>query len=68
MGWGDEGWFKKFSLAVLIGFAVISFWRGVWQLMDIYLLPSNPTASYVISIILGLVILVFTHKTIKELM
>jgi len=62
------GWLKSVSLAILVGFAVILFWRGIWQLMDLYLIPSNPTASYAISILIGLIILIFTHKAIRELM
>ncbi|MBI4159489.1 hypothetical protein HY500_04520 [Candidatus Woesearchaeota archaeon] len=27
--------------SIMIGVAVISFWRGVWELQDIYLFPNN---------------------------
>jgi len=69
--------FKKISkmkthhqifFALLIGFAVISFWRGVWGLMDEYLLPNNYRASLLVSLLLGVVILSFTHYATKELM
>ncbi len=69
--------FKKFSemktkhqilFAVLIAFAVISFWRGVWGLMDQYLFPENYQLSLWVSLIVGLLILVSTHYATKELM
>ena len=61
------GSFKQILFALLIGFAVISFWRGDWGLLDIYLLPNNQSASFWISIIIGIVILTATHYSVKEL-
>ena len=54
--------------AVIIAFAVISFWRGIWGLMDVYLFPENLPLSFFTSFLLGLVILVATHYAAKELM
>ena len=54
--------------AIVIAFAVISFWRGVWGLMDVYLFPDNYQLSLWVSLILGLVILMATHYVAKELM
>ncbi|MFC1727958.1 hypothetical protein ACFLZ7_00660 [Nanoarchaeota archaeon] len=54
--------------AILIAFAVVSFWRGVWGLMDEYLFPGNYELSLWTSLILGVVILVATHYVTKELM
>jgi len=61
------GSFKQILFALLIGFAVVSFWRGVWGLLDLYLLPNNQAASLWISIIIGVVILKATHYAVKEL-
>jgi Fuseless len=60
---------KKIGLlfAILIGFAVVSFWRGVWGLMDEFLFPNNYTLSLVISVALGLAILIYTKYARKEL-
>lgn len=69
--------FKKISqmeskhqtfFAIIIAFAVISFWRGIWGLMDIYLLPKNHELSLWSSLILGIAILTATHYATKELM
>ncbi len=69
--------FKKISkmkfhhqslFAIIIAFAVISFWRGVWGLMDEYLFPENYKLSLWISLISGIVILIATHYATKELM
>lgn len=54
--------------AVVIAFAVISFWRGVWGLMDEYLFPDNYQLSLWASLVLGLAILIATHYVTKELM
>jgi hypothetical protein len=53
--------------SVIIAFAVISFWRGVWGLMDKYLFPYNVELSYWASLFLGLVILLVTGYATKEL-
>ncbi len=53
--------------AILISFAVISFWRGVWGLMDEYLFPNNYGLSLWISLMLGIAILITTHYATKEL-
>lgn len=54
--------------AILIAFAVVSFWRGVWGLMDEYLFPNNYQLSLWISLVLGVVILIVTNYVTKELM
>jgi len=53
--------------AIIIAFAVISFWRGVWGLMDEYLFPNHYQLSLWISVILGVAILVATGYASKEL-
>jgi len=60
--------YKKIFYALLIGIAVVSFWRGVWGLSDIYLFPSNQILSLSSSVVIGLLILFSTHKIIRELM
>lgn len=37
--------------------AVVSMWRGLWQLMDIYLWPDNPKRSNWASFIIGFVLI-----------
>ena len=53
--------------AVVIGFAVISFWRGVWGLLDLYLFPGDLELSFWSSIVIGLSVLVATHYVTREL-
>ena len=53
--------------AIVIAFAVISFWRGVWGLMDEYLFPGNTETSYWVSVVMGLGILIVTGYVAKEL-
>lgn len=46
-------WFA--TLAGLV--AVVSIWRGTWLLMDLYVFPSSPVLSGVVSIGAGIVLL-----------
>lgn len=59
---------KLLVKALMIGLAVIAFWRGAWGLMDIFLFPQYPVFSYIFSIILGMGILLGTHYFVRELM
>jgi hypothetical protein len=43
-------------LVAIIG--VVAMWRGLWQLMDIYLWPENPKRSNWASFIIGFVLIV----------
>jgi len=58
---------RRVFSAVVIGFAVISFWRGIWGLMDLYIFPNNYTFSLWISVLIGVVILYLTKHLIDEL-
>ena len=42
---------------IVIIFAIIMLWRGVWGLLDTYLFPGSPTFSYLTCITIGAVIL-----------
>jgi hypothetical protein len=54
--------------AVVIAFAVISFWRGTWGLMDLYLFSHDYNLSLWASVVIGILILVATNYATKELM
>jgi len=53
---------KRVTETLLIASGVVFFWRGAWGLMDLYIHPSNPLLSYLISVGLGIGILSFTHQ------
>ncbi len=59
--------FKTVASALILGFAIVAFWRGAWGLMDVYLLPENPAASYGVSIFAGIIILLATKNLIKHI-
>jgi hypothetical protein len=61
-----ENRFIKTLYALIIGFAVISFWRGIWGLWDLYVYPTNLELSLWISAIAGIIILFATHHLITE--
>jgi len=54
-----------FSLIVMSG--MIGLWRGIWGLLDMYLLPNNLGISYTLSLLLGIVVISITHYTIDKL-
>ena len=58
---------QSFSYVMLIGTSVVLFWRGAWGLMDLFIFPNNAFLSYLVSLIAGIAILVFTHKLVDEL-
>ena len=58
---------KQASITIILAFAIVSFWRGVWGLMDIYLFPSNLTLSLTASILIGLVLIYSIKHKLKPL-
>jgi len=58
---------NKVVFALIIGIAVILFWRGVWQLADLLIFPNNALFSNISSLIIGLIILLSARHIIKEL-
>lgn len=53
--------------SLLIGIGVISFWRGIWELSDIYIFPNNLELSLWTSVIIGALIVFGSRHAIKEL-
>jgi len=58
----------KILFAILIGFSVVSFWRGAWGILDVFVFPNNYTLSCITSLILGISLLAITNYIIEELM
>jgi hypothetical protein len=58
---------KKVIYTIIIAFAIISFWRGCWHLMDFYLFPNNELVSALVSIFLGILILSSTKNLVNHL-
>ncbi len=58
---------REVFYTIIIAFAIISFWRGVWGLMDMYLFPSHEVLSFLISVVIGIAILYETENLKKRL-
>jgi hypothetical protein len=58
--------YPTYNVIVII-LAIIMLWRGFWGLLDTYLFPGSPTFSYLVSIILGAVILYLDGFSIDNL-
>jgi len=59
--------FKRNIEFFLIVVGIVLVWRGVWGLSDIYIFPEIPTLSFILSIVIGLVILVIHNKRKKDI-
>lgn len=53
--------------SIVIGAAIIMFWRGLWGLMDLYLFPGNPALSFITSAAVGLLLLWVNDFRLKEI-
>ena len=53
--------------ALLIGSALVLFWRGVWMLADLYLFPEDYLMSAAVSVLVAFLILYFRDFDLKEL-
>jgi len=60
---------KKHRLVhiIIVAIAIVMLWRGVWGLLDTYLLPNNEVASYLVGALIALAILFFDDFHLKEL-
>ncbi len=58
---------KKVLYTIIIAFAIICFWRGVWGLLDIYLFPYHTTWSLLFSIFIGVIILYLAENEVEKL-
>ena len=52
---------------IVIAFAIVSFWRGIWCLMDLYFFPKEIILSLVLSVVLGIFILFLTKHLMSDL-
>jgi Fuseless len=53
--------------AILVIVAIIMLWRGVWELLNLYLFPGSPTFSNLLTIALGALILRLDNFSLKDL-
>lgn len=54
-----------FTVVIMVG--LIALWRGVWGLMDLYFFPSNQILSLFLSILLGIIVLLFANYSIQKI-
>lgn len=53
--------------SVVIALAIVMIRRGLWGILDKFLFPNHELISYIISITLGILILLFDDKDLDEL-
>ena len=58
-------WKSRFE-AFLVGSGIILFWRGIWDLADMYILPNYPTLSAIVSMLIGMGILMLTRNFVNQ--
>jgi len=52
---------------IIVVIGVVMVWRGIWNLLDMYVVPNQPILSNLISIGVGLFLLYLPDKDINEL-
>lgn len=57
---------SQFPFTFIVVLGVVSLWRGAWGLMDLHLFPKNSSLSYIVSLIVGLIILLSTYDLAKQ--
>ena len=62
-----KGGVHRASYYLVTGFGMVVFWRGIWGLLDIYLFPNQPLASYAISAFVGVLILFLNDYSLSEM-
>ena len=54
---------RRKNLAIIIDLlGAIAIWRGVWGIFDSFVFPNNKLLSYLISIILGIILVLLDGK------
>ena len=53
--------------ALLIGLALVLFWRGIWHVADVVIFPNNYFLSGVVCIVIAFIILYLRDFDLKEL-
>lgn len=53
--------------SIIVGAAIVMYWRGLWGLMDTYLFPGNEVLSYSASIVIGLLLLLANDFKLTEI-
>lgn len=62
-------WEKKHPVlnTIIVLFAVVFIWRGIWSTLDLYFFPNNPLLSYVLSAVIGFLILILDDFELDEI-
>ncbi|MBI1961298.1 MAG: hypothetical protein HYS45_01190 [Parcubacteria group bacterium] len=58
---------RKFYHVLLSAVAVIMVWRGVWNLLDEYLLEGYELVSNIVSIAIGVLLLYYLDRSFRKL-
>ncbi len=58
---------KKFFGVVFATVAITMLWRGLWNILDLYLLPGHPLLSNIVTIVLGIFLLYLPDEDLKDI-
>ncbi|MCK9186085.1 hypothetical protein M0P48_01460 [Candidatus Gracilibacteria bacterium] len=58
---------KKFFGVVFALIAVVMIWRGLWNLLDMYIFPEHPVFSNVFTFLLGMFLIYLPDEDIKDI-
>jgi hypothetical protein len=51
--------------SLIIATALVSVWRGIWGLMDLFIFPSSKLISVITSLTIGIIIFIVIHYKLK---
>ena len=57
----------SFAHTLIVVFGVVLVWRGLWNLIDIYIFPGNPVFSSVVTVVLGVFLLYLPDGSLDDL-
>lgn len=58
---------SNFLEELLIVIGVVLIWRGMWNIMDMYMFPDKPVLSNILGILFGFLLLYLPDEDLKEL-
>jgi len=58
----------KKTVIILVDFlGILILWRGAWGLFDIFIFPGNQLYSYIVSIVIGIILIAIDGDGLSDL-
>ena len=57
----------SFYHVILTAVAIVMVWRGIWNLLDEYMIMGHPLLNNLVSIVIGIILLYFLDRNLRKL-